>query len=119
MVETQLCKLRDTSDTLVGCRALISSPASVAGTVTGDARRVVPAARAYGDFVCDICTSICAKTKQQSALKRLPNLEKACVIPWGVLEKKRVDHTYTFEVRSSSGPASLHPGQPIKKREIY
>ena len=40
-------------------------------------------------------------------------------MPWDVLKQKRVDHTYTPEVRSSSGPASLHPGQSIKKRERY
>ena len=38
-------------------------------------------------------------------------------MPWDVLEQKRGDHTYTPEVRSSSEPASLHPGQSIKKRE--
>ena len=60
------------------------------------------------------------KTKYQTASKRLPNLEKACIrMPWDVFEQKRVDHTYTPEVRSSSGPASLHPGQSIKKRETY
>ena len=34
----------------------------------------------------------------------------------GCLEQKQADHTYTPEVRSSSGPASLHPGQSIKKK---
>ena len=39
---------------------------------------------------------------QESASKLLPNLEKACIMPWDVLEKKRTDHSYTPEVRSSS-----------------
>ena len=35
------------------------------------------------------------KTKYQNAIKRLPNLEKACIgMPWDVLEQKRADHTY-------------------------
>ena len=38
-------------------------------------------------------------------------------MPWDVLEQKREDHTYAPEVRSSSGLASLHPGQSILKRE--
>ena len=80
--------------------------------------------RAPGDTLgneryCDICTNICAITKQQSAFKRLPNLEKACIMPWEWLQKERARHTYTLEVRSSSGTAFLNPGQPKKKRETY
>ena len=37
-----------------------------------------------------------------TASKRLPNLGKACIMLWDVLEKKRTDHSYTPEVRSSS-----------------
>ena len=49
-----------------------------------------------------------------NCVQSLPNLENACIrMPWDVLEQKRADHTYTPEVRSSSGPASLHPGQSI------
>ena len=66
-----------------------------------------------------ICTLIYirAKTKQQSAFKRLPGLEKACIMPRDVLQKNRADRTYTPEVRSSSGPASLHPGAKIDKKD--
>ena len=38
-------------------------------------------------------------------------------MPWDVLEQKRADHTYNPDVRSSSGPASLHPGQSIKREK--
>ena len=41
-----------------------------------------------------VCTDICAKTRQQDSFKRLPNLEKACTMPWDVL-KKRADHTHS------------------------
>ena len=64
-----------------------------------------PGRAAGGDFFCDLtCTDICAKTKQQSAFKRLPNLEKACIMPWDVLEKKRADNTFIpdYVVRSCS-----------------
>ena len=37
-----------------------------------------------------ICTNICVKTKQQSAFKHFPNLEKACIMPWDVLEKNKL-----------------------------
>ena len=63
-------------------RALISGPASVAGTATGDARNTpAPQARKpppEAIFVCDIpgvCTKICLR----------PSLEKACAMPWNVL----------------------------------
>ena len=69
-------------------RALIRGPASVAGTVTGDARRVL-----FFVVVAMYALNRSAKTKQQSAFKRLPHLEKACIMPWDVLEKKRADHT--------------------------
>ena len=63
---------------------------------------------------CDKCANMRLKTKQQTAFE-LPNLEKACFrMPWDVLEQKRADHTYTPEVRSISGLASLHPGQSMK-----
>ena len=55
----------------------------------------------------------------KTAFKRLPNLEKTCIIMvWDVLEQKRDDHAYTAEVRSRSGPESLHPGQSIRKRNM-
>ena len=79
---------------------------------TGDKRRVSrrrastpedpPGVPPEAFFFCGICANICAKTRQPSELKRLPNLEKACIMPWDVLEKKRADHTHTPEVRSSS-----------------
>ena len=83
------------------------------GVCCGNRNRRRKACCVYG-----MCTLICAKTEQQSAFKRLANLEKACAMPWDVLEKKRADHT--LMVRSSPGSESPHPGQSIKKREtIY
>ena len=42
------------------------------------------------------------ENQSPSASKRLPYLGKACIMPWDVLEKKRTDHSYTSEVKSSS-----------------
>ena len=33
-------------------------------------------------------------TFKKARLKRLPNVEKACIMPWDVLEKKRADRTF-------------------------
>ena len=88
-------------------------PASVAGTATAEARhgaRGVCCARgppeappregpSFFSIYAIIYSRVCANTRQQSAFKRLPNLNKACIMPWEVLEKKRADHIYTPEVR--------------------
>ena len=42
------------------------------------------------------------ENQSPSASKRLPYLGKACIMPWDVVEKKRTDHSYTSEVKSSS-----------------
>ena len=68
---------------------------------------------------CDILANMHLKTMQQTAFERFPNLEKACTrMPRDVLEQKQADYTYTLEMRTSSGPASLHPGQSTKERNI-
>ena len=98
-------------------RALIGDSASVACSAT-HLRRVPRRAPPPESKDCDICANTRLKTKQQTAFKHLPNLEKAYFgIPWAVLEQKRADHTHTPEVRSNSGPASPRPGQSIKKRK--
>ena len=94
-------------------QALMRGPASVAGTATAEARhgaRGVCCARcppeappregpSFFSIYAIIYSRVCANTRQQSAFKRLPNLNKACIMPWEVLEKKRADHIYTPEVR--------------------
>ena len=62
---------------------------------------------------------ICARKRSNKLrLEASRTSQKACIrMPWDVLEQKRADHTYTPEVRSSSGPASLHPGAKIDKKD--
>ena len=35
------------------------------------------------------------ETQATNCVKRLPKLEKAYIMPWDALEKKRADHTHT------------------------
>ena len=44
--------------------------------------RAPPVDFVFGNITC---TNICAKTNQQRSCKRLPNLEKACIMPSDVL----------------------------------
>ena len=72
-------------------RALISGPASVARTAIGDAKRVARSAtrlrRVLEAFfaIYQVCTKICAKTKQQSAFYTPPEPRKGVYHALGCL----------------------------------
>ena len=122
---------------LVHTRALISGSASVARRSATRLRRVLRAARkppagAPGGSPGRAPGGPPERKKMQNMREYAPenqvnklrlNASRTSTrrvsrwMPWDVLEQKRADHTYTPEVRSSSGPASLNQGQSIKKRE--
>ena len=49
--------------------------------------------------VCPRCTT--------AVFKRLPHLEKTCIMPWDVLEKKRADITLTYPISGVARAASM------------